>query len=211
MSKKRIIVLACILAISILMFEKCGYFPVLGKLVAKSDLEAYTGEELSVSYSTYNGHYYGIDSKGTEYIYHLDRNAIFDQSAHREIKSKFDQQYRDYLFNMSFDTVQLPVSVYIYSYIDANDYSKVYLKLYLLSAYEPAHLNDEESVRRMFELLDDLCANLDFNITSIQFGYMNLDGQYLVHYDNGKRPIMKSLWFLNIKKHSKEDPIPFMP
>lgn len=211
MSKKRVIVFAIIIAAVVPMIVVAGYIPVFGKLIAKSDLEAYTGDTVSVRYSLYNGHYYGVDPKGNKYSYYLNNNTIFDEAFNNQIQKQFDKQYQDYLDTLPFDSVALPEHIDIYTRIDANDHSKLYLKIYLLSAKESEHLNEKESRERMREILESICSHIDFNITAIQYGYVNLDGKYQAIYDNGKGPITQSHWTDHIKKYSDDEPFPVLP
>ena len=57
----------------------------------------------------------------------------------------------------------------------------------------------------MREILESICSHIDFNITAIQYGYVNLDGKYQAIYDNGKGPITQSHWTNHIKKYSDDE------
>ena len=193
-----------VFAVCFFLYERYAYLPVLGKMIAKSKMEAYAGKSLSVEYFSYDCEYQGIDAEKNEYIYHLKTNTIFDERYNTTIKNQVNEQYDAFLDASTFDTVTFPRSLSVYTHIDANDHSKLYLQVWLLGAKEPVHLNEENSKNRMGEILEGICSNISYNITWIQFGYDNLDGSYQVSYDNGKKPITQSRWMDHIEKYPED-------
>ena len=202
-----IIAAAIVFAVCFFLYERYDYLPVLGRMIAKSKMEAYTGNTLSVYYNTKDRIYEGIDAESNTYAYDIRKNMIYDwDGIHypKTIEKDINNQYKEFLELSLFDSVDFPESPSVIIGIDANDHSKIYVKFTLLNAKEPVHLNEEKSKERMREILESLCSNVSYNITRIQFGYDNLDGVYQVSYDNGKKPITQSRWMDHIEKYPED-------
>lgn len=158
--------------------------PIIGRFIAKSKLKAYKDSISNVRYDFMNNYYWGVDPEGEKYIYHLERNVIHDPVYSETMGRQIDKQYQAFLESRPQDSVEFPQgSLDAYVTIDAGDHSKAYGRVSLMKVYDVVSLDEESSKTRMCELLKEVCQNLDFTVTGVQFRYSNLTGEYEMSCD----------------------------
>lgn len=166
-----------------------GYFPIAGKKIAESKIRAYIQEDIHVEYQILDNVYKGTNSSGQVIQYDLKRNTIYDETNNRTVSGRVNEKYQSYIVESSCNTIEYPKSVSVWSEVDANDPSKDYTKIYIMTVFEKVSMDDEQSKNRMCEIAKQIIEHLDINCTSIQFVYANFTGIYEVSYDAGKTSI----------------------
>ena len=170
---------------------KCiGYIPVVGTYIADSKLSSYTGEKIRTSYNFYNSSYV-VPDFGKVLRYELSANTIFDETYSRQVNSWVNRRYRSFITESSTDTIEYPSSVAVSAKMDADDTSKVYVKIYCMTIFDDVQMREEDSKKRICELAEQLVESVavDVNCTSLQIVYANKSGMFQLNCDFGKDSI----------------------
>ncbi|HKM39488.1 MAG TPA: hypothetical protein VJ036_04380 [bacterium] len=164
--------------------HKIGYCPFLGKIIAKNKLTAYAQiqgwdrDQVQVQYDWYNGSYVG--SFGDRQLsYKLQNNAIYDEEANTRENAALEELYapiRDQFPN----TVTFPEHAFLWSMVNADDYTSRAQRLYLLGVYNTAAMTADESTKMPAAIAMEFIVGMgdNFNITGIQLIYADRNGMY---------------------------------
>lgn len=178
-----------LLIVFIVMCICIGYFPIAGKMIAEMKIREYTQEDINVKYQILDNVYKGTNSSGQVIQYDLKKNTIYNEAYNRTISGQVNEKYQSYIMDFSSNTIEYPKSISVWSEVDANEPSKDYIKIYIMTIFEDVSLDDEQSKNRMCKMAKQLIEYLDINCTSFQLVYANYTGIYEVSYDAGKSTI----------------------
>ena len=179
-----------VLVVCIIVGSRIGYIPVVGTYIADSKLSSYTGEKIRTSYNFYNSSYV-VPDFGKVLRYELSANTIFDETYSRQVNSWVNRRYRSFITESSTDTIEYPSSVAVSAKMDADDTSKVYVKIYCMTIFDDVQMREEDSKKRICELAEQLVESVavDVNCTSLQIVYANKSGMFQLNCDFGKDSI----------------------
>lgn len=201
-----IIVVACFVICAII-----GYFPIIGQRIAESKLSDYTNSKVSARYNILNNVYVAEDAEGNQLQYDLRAGTIYAEVHNREVESLVNEEFQNYLKTSLMDTVECSEHLSVWVQMEAGDISKEYIKLYIMTVFDPMHMNDEAATSRMRDMVDQFCKSVDLNITAIQFVYANYDGMYEMKCDFGKESVLqKDLSNYILKVDSSELPLDYI-
>lgn len=177
-----IIILICIGV----LFFKGGYLPVAGNMIAEkkltdySDKQIQSGSEIETEYDWYNGRYRSI-GEGKALSYRLNTNMIYDERLIEQIDSMARSQYESVKEALP-QTFEFDSGVYVWTGINAGDYSVKSQRVYLTGIYNSAHITEEESrkmpadiARQVIDLMGET-----YNFTGIQLIYHDRNGGYTI-------------------------------
>lgn len=181
-------VIVGLLIVCIIAGSCIGYIPVIGKYIADSKLSRYAGEPMHTNYDFYRNKYV-VSDYGKLFQYELDTNTIFDESHNRNIEGQVKLKYHSFVKESSIDTIEYPSSISVSSKVDADDSSKVYVKIYCMTIFDDVEMSIEDSKKRICELTEQLVEYVGMNCTSLQIVYANKSGMFELVCDFGKNPI----------------------
>lgn len=192
MKKKLCFIIGIVIVLLIaccMLFVLSGYFPVIGRYIAESKLSNYTEEKIVAEYDFLKNVYIATDSKGNQLQYNLRANTIYDESYNNDVQIQVNEKYHNFTAKSSFDKIEYPSNLTVWVEINANDTSKEYVKIYLMTIFDSNSIDDIESKIRMCEIINQINECIEVNITSIQFRYANPNGMYDLTCDFGKKSI----------------------
>lgn len=195
MRKKVYILIGISVVCVVICFLICslfGYLPIFGRYIAETKLNAYTNDKLSVQYNFLDNIYIATDSTGSQLRYDLRANTIYDESHNIDIETQANEKYQLIVTSPLYDTAKYPSNISVWVQMDAKDTSVEYIKLYLMTVFDSANLSEEDSIRRMLDIVENICETINLNITAIQFMYANYDGMYELTCDFGNKSVLQS-------------------
>lgn len=212
--KKRYAILSLLLVLLFLFipsaFYRFEYCPVIGKMIAKNKLQKYVDTQmenppsLKVYFDWYNGNYKADFGEHDFLNYSLRENTINDSS----IGDREADMLRGLLpdrFVLFTETMAAP-DIWVWTTIDADDYTKQWWHLMLYNIYNTENLSTEESIERPADIAMDLISSLgsNYNFTSIQIHYLDKNGIYdtILH---GKEPLTHEKLVEATEKLPKEE------
>lgn len=178
---KLFILISIIAVISYLMYL-IGYLPVIGNIIAEKKLSNYSTiqkgntQKVETKYDWYNTKYQSVKGKLT---YRLKKNTIFDEKFSKEVNLVASKQYSKIKGEFS-ENLSFPSDIYIWTELNADDYSLKSQRLYLLSVYNTEDISEENSEKMCATIADkfiDLMGE-DYNFTEIQIIYYDKNGGY---------------------------------
>ena len=159
-----------------------GYLPVIGNIIAEKKLSNYSTiqkgntQKVETKYDWYNTKYQSVKGKLT---YRLKKNTIFDEKFSKEVNLVASKQYSKIKGEFS-ENLSFPSAIYIWTELNADDYSLKSQRLYLLSVYNTEDISEENSEKMCATIADkfiDLMGE-DYNFTEIQIIYYDKNGGY---------------------------------
>ncbi len=159
-----------------------GYLPVIGNIIAEKKLSNYSTiqkgntQKVETKYDWYNTKYQSVKGKLT---YRLKKNTIFDEKFSKEVNLVASKQYSKIKGEFS-ENLSFPSDIYIWTELNADDYSLKSQRLYLLSVYNTEDISEENSEKMCATIADkfiDLMGE-DYNFTEIQIIYYDKNGGY---------------------------------
>lgn len=180
--RKHIIKLCILLAILGFLLRSIGYVPIIGNMIAEKKLSKYSSivkesvQKVETRYDLYNTKYQSINGKLS---YRLQSNTIFDEKVSNQVNLTAKTQYNKIKGEFS-ENLKFPNGIYIWTELNAKDYSKKCQRLYLLSIYNTEDISEEDS-KKMCAIIADKFINLmgeDYNFTGIQIIYYDKNGGY---------------------------------
>ncbi|HEY8890348.1 MAG TPA: hypothetical protein VIM70_08840 [Clostridium sp.] len=203
MSVKRILIkilpLLFIASIVIFVYSIFNGIP-FGNYIAKSKIKNYVKQVYVITevstpkYNFLNGTYSANIQKNSnfEITYNLKNNTLYDVRVANEYQKQLDKEY--YELQKSYrGNIKLPFSVYVYNVILANGkYSRDFYKLTCFQKMNFSIVNRQkispaDSIKIPAIVTKTVLEKLGnrFNITSLQVGYIDLNG-YLEIIVDGK-------------------------
>ncbi|WP_294363252.1 hypothetical protein [uncultured Clostridium sp.] len=164
------------------MMYLIGYLPVIGNIIAEKKLSNYSTiqkgntQKVETKYDWYNTKYQSVKGKLT---YRLKKNTIFDEKFSKEVNLVASKQYSKIKGEFS-ENLSFPSDIYIWTELNADDYSLKSQRLYLLSVYNTEDISEENSEKMCATIADkfiDLMGE-DYNFTEIQIIYYDKNGGY---------------------------------
>ena len=159
-----------------------GYLPVIGNIIAEkklsncSTIQKGNTQKVETKYDWYNTKYQSVKGKLT---YRLKKNTIFDEKFSKEVNLVASKQYSKIKGEFS-ENLSFPSDIYIWTELNADDYSLKSQRLYLLSVYNTEDISEENSEKMCATIADkfiDLMGE-DYNFTEIQIIYYDKNGGY---------------------------------
>lgn len=114
-----------------------GYLPVIGNIIAEKKLSNYSTiqkgstQKVETKYNWYNAKYQSVKRKLS---YRLKKNTIFDEKFSKEVNLVASKQYSKIKGEFS-ENLSFPSDIYIWTELNADDYSLKSQRLYLLGVY----------------------------------------------------------------------------
>ncbi|PFA69761.1 hypothetical protein CN378_03055 [Bacillus sp. AFS015802] len=217
MNKKRIFNMLMLLIFSFLIILIYSIFKGIpfGSYIAKAKITDYVEQVYGFNESVPKPPFNIEDSSyevylpqlGSRFSYDLLHNLIVDEKLANEVNDEFQDDYNT-IKDSYRDNIELP-DAFLFSSVLANgEYSKnipVYQKIYLLGIINRKKISSEESSKMPATLTKEIIEGLgeNYNITSLQVIYTDLNGQYEITLDNKKPISIKTL----SKNTSKMDQI----
>ncbi len=159
-----------------------GYLPIIGNIIAEKKLSEYatiqkgSSQKVETKHDWYNAKYQSFRGSLS---YRLKNNTIFDEKVSRELNLVGSKQYSKIKGEFS-ENLSFPSGIYIWTELNADDYSLKSQRLYLLGVYNTEDISEEES-QKMCATIADKFINLmgeDYNFTGIQIIYYDKNGGY---------------------------------
>lgn len=187
MIKKRKYIIKLSISIAILglllyYLRTIGYFPILGNIIAEKKLSNYSNEtkqsdkKINTKYDWYNSKYQSLTE---DLSYRLQNDTIYDENESKEINLLANEKYNIIKGEFS-KNLKFPSRIYVWTEINAEDYSIKSQKLYLMDIYNTDDLEKEDS-KKMPSTIAEKFINLmgeDYNFTGIQIIYYDKNGGY---------------------------------
>ncbi|WP_064093970.1 YfjL-like protein [Rossellomorea aquimaris] len=208
MIKKRIfkIIITLIFSFLLIFFYSIFNGIPFGSYIAKAKITDYVEQvydfnesipepQYNIENSSYEVY---LPQLGNEFSYDLLNNLIIDKKLVNDINNKFQYDYNK-LKNSYVDNIELPPSAGLYSSVFANgEYSKgisLYQKIYLLGIINREKIASEDSIKMPAKLTKEIIDSLrgNYNITSLQVLYTDLNGQYEITVDHKKSISIETL------------------
>ncbi len=175
-----------------------NYLPIFGKFIATAYAEKYVmaqyGEELKYPcrYDLYNGHYTGEMAEGSSIVYSIRSNTLTDYRLSGKVQRRAVRDYE--LYEGLPSNIQKSGSPHISVSFKANDWEKKSYGLYM-GVRNTEKITAEESPERAAEtaayIMEDLWP--DYNFTSVQFIYYDINGVYEVNCRDKKGIILEKM------------------
>ena len=185
--KKKLVISAFFIGIH-LSFSVFGinYLPIFGKLIATAYAEKYVmaqyGEELKYPcrYDLYNGHYTGEMAEGSSIIYSIRSNTMADHRLSGKVHRRAARDYE--LYDGLPPNIEKSGSPYISVSFKANDWEEKFYGLQM-GVYNTEKISEQDSPKRAAETAAYIMGDLwpDYNFTSVQFIYHDINGVYEVN------------------------------
>lgn len=178
----KVFILISIIAILSYLMYLIGYLPIIGNIIAEKKLSNYSTiqkgntQKVETKYDWYNTKYQSVKGKLT---YRLKKNTIFDEKFSKEVNLVASKQYSKIKGEFS-ENLSFPSDIYIWTELNADDYSLKSQRLYLLSVYNTEDISEENSEKMCATIADkfiDLMGE-DYNFTEIQIIYYDKNGGY---------------------------------
>ncbi|WP_098439428.1 hypothetical protein [Bacillus sp. es.034] len=202
MNKKRIFNITLVLIFTFLLISIYSFFNGIpfGSYIAKAKITDYVKQvygfnesvpkpQFNLKNSSYEVH---LPQLGNQFSYDLSNNLITDEKLGTEINDTFQGDYNK-LKNSYSENIELPTAFLFSSVLANGEYSKnmsLYQKIYLLRIINRETISSEDSSKMPAILTNEVIDRLgeNYNITSLQVIYTDLNGQYEITLD-GKKPI----------------------
>ncbi|MCA1057530.1 hypothetical protein LCL96_01190 [Rossellomorea aquimaris] len=207
MDKKRLFKMSMILIFSILLLSIYSIFKGIpfGSYIAKAKITEYVEQvyrfnegipkpQFTIVNSTYDVF---LPELGSRFSYDLSHNLIIDEKLVNEMDNEFQGDYNKFKHSFG-DSIELPDASLFSSVLANGKYSKeitLYQKMYLLGMINREKIDPEDSSKMPAKLTKDIIDRLgeNYNITSLQVLYTDLNGQYEITLDDKKSISMKTL------------------
>lgn len=172
-----LIVLAMIAALFAL-YHFGGYVPILGAKLADSKFQKYTGNaSLHTQYDFYNGIYTVVDGSDISYHYNLKHDTLFDELLNEEVNTSINAVWRNFVEYQP-ENIICPDSVYLWTEIDASDFTTKYQKVYLGTIYYGEAISEDQIALWCEDAIQYL--DTDNSITSCQVWFATKEAFYEV-------------------------------
>ena len=177
-----IIILCILVAILGFLSYSIGYLPILGNMIAEKKLSDYSSivsekvQKIETKYDWYNTKYQSISGNLS---YRLQKDTIFDEKVAKQVNLVASEQYNRAKGEFS-ENLNFPTEIYVWTELNADDYSIKSQRLYLLGIYNTEDISEEDS-EKMPATIADKFINLmgkDYNFTGIQIIYYDKNGGY---------------------------------
>ena len=156
-----------------------GYLPIVGKMTATHKLSSYSDAQIeNVTFDWLNGKYI-CSVNGGGLGYRLRYDTISDERVNEEIIAAANEKYLS-IINDFPTNLTLPKSIYVWTEINADDYTRKSQRVYLLSVFNSETLTEEQSLEMPSEVAEtfiELMGN-EYSFTGIQLIYADKNGMY---------------------------------
>lgn len=196
-----------------MVFSRISYIPIIGNIIAEKKLNEYSInqmeniQKIKTNYDWYNGKYSATLNNGYKLSYELKNNAIHDEEADLLVNKKANVDYK--LIRERFtENLEFPEDIIVWTLINADDYTKRYQRLYLLSIYNDDNIMESESLKMPANIAQDFIKYMGsgYNFTGIQIIYADKNGMYQIAIPTETlKPIQEKELLENIVKFSKEE------
>ncbi len=196
-----------------MVFSRISYIPIIGNIIAEKKLNEYSInqmeniQKIKTNYDWYNGKYSATLNNGYKLSYELKNNAIHDEEADLLVNKKANVDYK--LIRERFtENLEFPEDITVWTLINADDYTKRYQRLYLLSIYNDDNIMESESLKMPANIAQDFIKYMGsgYNFTGIQIIYADKNGMYQIAIPTETlKPIQEKELLENIVKFSKEE------
>ncbi|KPL57744.1 YfjL-like protein [Rossellomorea vietnamensis] len=207
MNKKRIFQIILTLIFSFLLISIYSLFKGIpfGSYIAKAKITDYVEQVYGINKSVSKPQFNFEDSSyevylpqlGSQFSYDLLHNLIVDEKLANELNNEFQSDYNK-LKDSYRDNIELPDAHLFSSVLADGEYSKnmsLYQKIYLLGIINREKITSEDSSKTAATLTKEIIEGLgeNYNITSLQVIYTDLNGQYEITLDSKKPISIKTL------------------
>ncbi|OXS58160.1 hypothetical protein B0G93_11544 [Bacillus sp. V-88] len=217
MNKKRIFYIILTLIFTFLLISIYSLFNGIpfGSYIAKAKITDYVKQvysfnesvpkpQFNIKNSSYEVH---LPQLGNQFSYDLSSNLIIDEKLGTEMNDTFQGDYNK-LKNSYSENIELPPGFLFSSVLANGEYSKnmsLHQKMYLLGIINHKKIASEDSSNMPAILTKEIIDRLgeNYNITSLQVIYTDLNGQYEITLDSKRSISVEALK----KKTSKMEQI----
>lgn len=176
-----------IIGFSICLFNRIGYVPIIGNIIAEKKLNEYSNtlegnaSRIDTKYNWYNNIYQSINDNNSILSYSLQSNIIFDETVSSKVELVARKQYntikKEFSQNLSF-----PSGIGVWTELDGDDYSIKCQRLYLTGVFNVESISEEESQKMPATIAQEFINLMgeNYNFTGIQFIYYDKNGAYTI-------------------------------
>lgn len=176
-----------IIGFVIWLFNRIGYVPIIGNIIAEKKLNEYSNtlegnsSRIDTKYDSYNNIYQSINDNNSILSYRLQSNTIFDETVSNKVELVAREQYntikKEFSQNLSF-----PYGIGVWTEFDGDDYSKKCQRLYLMGVFNVESISEEESQKMPATIAQQFIGLMgeNYNFTGIQFIYYDKNGDYTI-------------------------------
>jgi len=187
-----------------------GFVPVAGKMIALGKLNAYSESPIdAVVFDWHDGGYVTGFDDGQMLRYNLRHNTLFDMRASDEISNRANQKYQ--LIKNEFPSnLTMPTDIFVWTEINADDYTAKSQMVYILSIVNDEKLTAEQSAQmpgEIAELFIELMGR-EFSFTGIQLNYGDINGMYELHIKPDRFRLLLDYRFEKNTRQFSENELP---